>query len=632
MASLAALLVLAGQFAAFVYNSEWSWGLALTALGLGLFLWARFGAPAAWAARLIGGVPLTPRRLLVLVAVLFSVTATWFAAALENEGRSDYAPALALWAAAGLALLAAFAPPGLWRAELASWLRRNLRELLVVGGVTLLGAALRMYKLGEIPRVVESDGALVGLTALSTASGPLANPFASWESMGGMYLQSINLAMLAFGRTPFALRLLPAIAGSLAVPALYLLGRRLFGPRVALISAVLLASSHAHLHFSRTVAVIYTQGTFLGPLMMYLLLSGLENRSSLRMALAGAVLSLYFGIYVDSGIYALFALAFMLIAWFVARPVMRGRLPQVVAFLLVAGILVLPRIYYASTHPDDYLGGFNMYGSFQSGWLANMMAETGQSAVTILGGRVVHAFLSLFYYPAQSFYGSTKSLLHFMTASLFLMGLAYSLWRARDHRHLLAVGLVLAPAVAIGLTAVPPSADSYRMLIAVPGALLLAGVGAEELLTLLANSSARRAAMRTALGTATLITVSTLSLKTYFLDFAERCRYGGDLPTRYASYLGKYLGRTEPSGVVYLLSDDNFWYGPHASVDFLSGGRAVQNFPGPTEELPFTADTLIVAAPTRIGELQEWARDYPGGAFDTEYDCGKPILMGYRIP
>jgi len=632
LGSLAAVFVLAGQLAVFVYPDSWGWGLALTLTGLAMFLWARLGPPLRWGTRLIAGVPLTTRRLLIFIALLFSLTATWHTAALEKMGRSDYAPALALWLAAGLGLLVAFAQPGDRPTDLRGWLRQNRRELLLVAGVTLLGAAFRFYKLGLIPFVVEGDGGRIGQVALSTARGALANPFATWESMGAGYLQGIALSMLAFGRSLFALRLLPAIGGSLAVPALYLLGRRLFGPRVALIAAILLATSHSHVHFSRTVAVSYTQGTFLVPLMLYFLLSGLESRSSLRMAAAAVILAIHFSIYVDSIIFIIYSLVFLIVARVVARPLMRGRGPQVAAFLVVAAIMFLPQTHYAVSHPDEYMGRFNSDGAVQSGWLADKVAETGQSAATILGGRVVHAFLSLFYYPAEDFYGTTKSMMHFMTTALFLMGLAFALWRTRDPHFMLVNGYLFAPAVAIGLTAIPPSADSYRMLTALPAAMLLAGVGLEELVRVLSLPGPTGARLRVALSGLLLVAISILNLKTYFVDFAGRCRYGGDPQTRFASYLGEYLSLLDRSADVFLLSDEVFQYGTHGSVDFLSGGLEVQNFPNHVEGLRIAPGLVVIAAPPRINELREWIEDHPGGTPLLEYDCSDPILMGYRLP
>jgi 4-amino-4-deoxy-L-arabinose transferase-like glycosyltransferase len=632
MGSLAVLLVLAGQLAFFTYPNNWTWGASFTVLGLALFLWARFGKEFAWATRLIGRVPLTISRLLVFTATLFSLLAAWVDLALEHTPRTNFTPVIALWFSAAIALLAAFAQGRDWFAGWRAWLKRYQREILLVALVTLLGAAARFYKLGDIPAVINGDEGRIGQAALSTVEQPLANPFAVWESMGGIFLQGIAFAMRGFGRNPFAVRLLAAVGGTLAIPSIYVLGRRLFGSRVALLAAVFLAFSHSHIHFSRTIAVSYTQGTFIEPLMLYFLLSGLQNKSSLRMAIAAILLSIHFSIYIDSVIFMAYSAAFVFAAWLIARPVVKGRSRQIMVFAMSTAIMILPQAYYAVTHWQEFMSRFNADGVVQSGWLASTMALTGKSAATLLTERVIHAFLSLGFYAAWDFYGATIPLLSVVTGALFVIGMVYSLYRTRDPRHLLVNGYLIAPAVAIGLTAVPPDADSYRMLIALPAAILLAAVGLEEFLGLASVSNSVGKNARNLILGLVIASMAILNLKSYFIDFASKCRYGGDAVTRFASYLGNYLRQVDRSATVYLLSDETFLYGTHGSVDFLSGGLPVTNVPGDAEDLDSSPNMVVIAVPTRVDELRAWAKYNPGGKLDLQYDCSTLMLAGYRLP
>lgn len=632
LGSLAVLLVLAGQLAFFVYPSVWCWGVSLSGIGLALFMWARLGSGFSWGSRLIGRKPLTSAGLLGFVAVLLSLLATWVDVALEETPRSDFAPVIVLWMAAGLALAASFAQGRDWFAGWRDWLHYNRREILIVAGVTFLGAATRFYKLGDMPRVINGDEGLIGQAALASLQQPLANPFSIWESIGGIFLQTIAFAMRIFGRNPFALRLLPALAGTLAIPSLYILGRRLFGARVALIAASFLAVSHSHIHFSRTVAVSYTQGTLIEPLMFYFFLSGLQDKSSLRMAIAAILLSIHFSIYVDSVIFILYALVFLLVAWFVSRPLMKGRAPQVIAFCAALAVMLLPQLFYTVSHAEDFMGRFNVDGAVQSGWLADRVAVTGRGPALILVERIGHAFLSLPYYAAWDFYGATIPLLSVATGALFLIGLVYSLWRTREPRFLLMNGYVWAPAVAIGLTAIPPAADSYRMLIALPAAILLAAVGLDEFLKVIALSNAVGRKGRAVIAGLVVVSVAVLNLKSYFIDFVSKCRYGGDQQTRFASYLGNYLRLVDRSAAVYLLNDEIFRYGTHSSVDFLSGDLPVVNVSARADDLDAGPNMVVIAVPTRVKELRDWAAENPGGKLDLQFDCSNPMLMGYRLP
>jgi hypothetical protein len=121
-------------------------------------------------------------------------------------------------------------------------------------------------------------------------------------------------------------------------------------------------------------------------------------------------------------------------------------------------------------------------------------------------------------------------------------------------------------------------------------------------------------------------------LRIYFSDFAAQCRYGSDVQTRFASYLGNYLRTVDREADIYLLNDDNLRYGTHSSVDFLSRNRLVTNVPDPAATLDSTSNMVVVAIPNRADELKAWAQAHPGGQFHRAYDCANLMLAAYRIP
>jgi hypothetical protein len=366
--------------------------------------------------------------------------------------------------------------------------------------------------------------------------------------------------------------------------------------------------------------------------MLYFLISGLQEKSSLRMVVAAILLSIHFSIYIDSVIFMAYAPIFILVAWVVSRPLIRGRSRQVSVFVMSTVIMILPQVFYAINHWPEFTSRFASDGVVQSGWLASTMELTGKSAAALLTERVAHAFLSLGFYAAWDFYGATIPLLDIIVGALFVVGMIYSLYRTREPRHLLVNGYLLAPPVAIGLTAVPPDADSYRMLIALPAAILLAAVGLEQFLDLtsLSNSVGKNA--RNLILGLVIGSMAVLNLKSYFVDFASRCRYGGDDVTRFASYLGNYLRQVDRSATTYLLSDEIFMYGTHGSVDFLSGGLPVTNVQRDAEDLDRSPNMVIIAVPTRVEELRSWAKQNPGGKLDLQYDCSTLMLAAYRLP
>ena len=473
----------------------------------------------------------------IVTAVIFSVLSACSMLLFMKFDQTVFIPVLILWFAAGACYLYAFAGQFPSFKQIRTWFGEHRTELLILAGITLLAAFLRLYQLGIYPRILDGDEGILGDFAKSTPAGKYANPFSLMENFGGLYLQAVYIAIRIFGSTPLAIRILPAISGILAIPALYLFARLIAGKRVALISSFLLATSHAHINFSRIGAVGYIHGTWLVPLELYLLLAGLEKRKSWMAAAGGAILAIHFSIYLTSQLIAGVILIFMLLALVFMRNWFLPKIRQAAAFWGGFSIMILPELVYGIQNPNEFFNRLNQNGTFQTGWLAETVARTGQSYVQVLAGRVMHAFLSLIYYPAKDYYGASAPLLTFFVAVFFLGGLGIALLRLRKPGMLLLNGYFWAAPIAIGIFSIPVSADSYRMLIALPAAFLLASIALDEFLEAVGAgwNSLRRAYVLVSAGLLTCITI--FSLWVYFGDFVGQCRYA-DATSRFASYLG----------------------------------------------------------------------------------------------
>jgi predicted membrane-bound mannosyltransferase len=602
--------------------------ISLTGSGL-LILWSRRD-PSPRFVRWVERLRLTPRRIMFGLGIGCSALTVFTNYLLARQDRYDYSLTWLFWIASMLCLLASCAvrPTGSVR----DWLKAHRTELIGIGLVTLLGLALRMYLLGQLPRVIDGDEGLHGVFALTTSRGNLSNPFSLFANIGSIYLHAINLSLSMFGQTPFALRLLPALIGSLAVPATYLLARQLFNQRIALFSALLLAVSHAHLHFSRIASVPYIAATFFVPLELFLFSRALMRRSSFSAALGGIVLAIHFSVYLTAQVVIAFLVIFLVILVVTRQPVIRQSWRQVLLFASCAVIIALPQLAYNASNPDQFLARLNADGVFQSGWLASEMAVTGHSSVQILTDRVTHVFLALIVYPIIDFYNTPLPVLPTITAGLFLIGLVLALVRTRDWRYLLLNGYFWSLLITIGLFAIPASADAYRMLAALPAIMILAALGLDQILISLQLDLPSRRGVRVGLLIPLFVAMLLLTTHAYFDDFAGRCQFGGDLGTRFASYFGNYLRQLDRETTVYLLSSQEARYGVHRSVDFLSKGMPVTNVEGPVSDIVKDPNTVVVTSPARADELRAWARANPGGSLHYEYDCDKLILVAYHLP
>ncbi|GAB4505812.1 MAG: hypothetical protein Fur0043_28110 [Anaerolineales bacterium] len=630
------VLIFAGQFVLFALPGKdpavipsqiW-----ISIVGLVLFVGSQaFHLPVG-----VEGLParlaFSKRAMLVGAALALSLFAALTMMLFYRSDGFNYIPITTLWLTGGICYLAAFIDFRFTPTAVREWFKAHRNELLLLAGLTLFAAFFRFYELGNLPRVLDGDEGRLGEAAQATISGTWANPFSLWENFGALYLQVVNIAIEAFGPTPLALRFLPAVSGTLAIPALYLLARQIAGKRTALIATFLLATSHTHIHFSRIGAVGYIHGTWLAPLELYLVLSGIEERSSWRTAAAGILLAIHFSVYLTAQIITGLALLYMLVSFLFLRSWFKPALKQIAVFWGGWAILLLPDLLYIFNVPNEFINRLGENGTFQTGWLAEVMANTGQSAVSILSHRVAHAFLSLIYYPAFDFYGSRLPLISLMTAALFITGLGMALWRTRLPGYLLLNGYFWAPTVAIGLFAIPPSADSYRMIVVLPPVMLMAAIGLEQTLEALSISWENTKQAYGLIVTGLLTSLLVFNLWAYYGDFAGQCRYGDNLPGRFASHLGKYVGSLDHVGRVYLLSNDMFFYGSHHSTAFLSQGRPIINIPEPVESLNLISGEIVIASPDRITELEEWMRTHPGGQSYYLYDCANIVMLAYRVP
>ena len=636
LAFLALLLILVGQFLLFgsgdKLDKNYPIEFWITFFGIDLFLWSQIAHPTPFIKKLAARFSISRAAPWVLTSVLLSAMAALVMLYFEKNGAINFIPVTTVWLLSGICYMAAFKPAHFTTETVKGWLKRHKIELLWVAGIVLLAAALRFYKLGSIPFIMDGDEGRMAQLAQSTAYGIRPNPFSSWENFGIMYMELMNVALTFFGATPFSVRLLPAISGTLAVLCTYLLARQIAGRRLAVLAALFLAISHTHINFSRIGAVGYIHGTWLVPLELYLFLSGVEKRSSWRAALGGIVLALHFNVYITVQIVIALLLVYILIAFLFLRSWIGPAWRQVVAFWAGWLILFIPKAVDIVIRPYEFFDRLNTDGVFQTGWLENTVASSGQNAIQILTGRISHAFFSLFYFPASDFYGVRVSMLGFILALFFLLGLGIALLRTRSPEILLLNGYFWAPTIAIGMFALPPSADSYRMIITLPPVMIIAALGLDQALRTFRVSWPSSKWTYTFWTAGIITSMLVFNLWTYFGDFASHCVYGDDLEGRFASYLGNYTSGVTSELEIYLLADQDFFYGSHASALFLNHGRDIINFYETADKLDLVTGETVIAPPPRIEELENWVRAHPGGELHYRYDCDNPILLAYQVP
>ncbi len=253
--------------------------------------------------------------------------------------------------------------------------------------LTLAGAALRAFHLGA-QSLWYDEGFSVHLATMSLRE---ATAWTARDVAPPLYYYLLHFWLRLFGTSEAAARSLSALVGTLTIPAMYAVGRMLFGRLAGFLAAALVAASPLYIWYSQETRT-YALLTFLGVVAAWFLLKVLTEQHARRrrwywvgllFAAAAASLSHMTGVL----LLAFFALAFLAgwAAWV--------RRPKVLAEgLAVAGtfaLLHVPWILLA-------VRNLGMYRGYWGGTLG-------------IGGVVRRAFLS--YWTGETVFSQTADAL-----------------------------------------------------------------------------------------------------------------------------------------------------------------------------------------------------------------------------
>lgn len=569
----------------------------------------------------------------VLVALSFGLAYTTVRLIRAKPGPGSYWDVLILWVISFMVYAAAFVR--IPRIDLQAWFRTNRYEVITVSGLTLIAGLLRFVALGRVPNIISGDEGVLGTLAVQALNGELNNMMSTVYGNSSVFLFIMAGLMKLFGINTTTLRFLSAFSGMLTVPVVYLLARRLFNARVALVAASIITVSHFHLHFSRVIVATSIQDALFATLTFYLFLTGLEQRSSTRLALSGLIIGFELYIYMGARLVIVLLPIYVIALWITNRHLVKDNLGNLMIFTGALLVISAPMILWAIDHTDEFMARANQLGVIQSGWLANEAAATGKSQLSIFLDLFRQAFLTVNYYPSYAFHFSELPMLDFVTGAVFILGLAYSLYRVRDHRHLLLNGWFWSGVLVGGAMVVIPNKSAYRIMMILPVVSIFIAVAWDKLMEFGSRALPENQIVRIVPTALFIALFSILNLKAYIVDYAPTCDYEG-ANTRLASYIGSYIGDLGQDYEPYLLTAPREIYGVYRSIDFLSGNIKLidikEPLTGPPTFINAHRQAVFFFTPQREGELG-YVRDHiPGGEIDRIFDCEELMMIVYVTP
>jgi len=618
----------------------------IAAAGLFLFL-VIFTEPRGVRLRQVGA-----RAVARMIAVIGSMLLALVVVRLlqtKGPGGSHW-DTLVVWAASALLYVGAFTAWSSWRSWPTRWriplagvwpdlsLPIRAREILALGLVALVAVLARFVALGAVPDIVSGDEGVIGLLGLSALRGEISHPFATTYGHSTMFLFVLAMPLAILGDNPLGLRVLFALAGSLTVFPTWALARMMFGPRVALLAAAMLAVSHVHIHFSRIIVAGGILDALLTTSALCFFWRGLHARSTFSFVASGAIVAFHLYMYMGGRLTILFLVAYITVLYLIHPWLARRNSFNFIAFMGAFLLIGLPMFLWAVERPSDFMARINQIGIFQSGWIEQVSLSSGQPKWVILLDQLRHALLLFQVYPATSFYRAHIPMLDYFTAISFTLGMVYAIRYVIDPRMLLLHAWFWSAVIGGNVLLLSPGDAVHRVLILLPAAFILAAIGFDKVMSVAERLSIPRTKLLVSgFALVYVVTIGVVNVRYYFAEFSTSCRLE-DLRTRQSSIMGQYIRSLPPGANIYLFNAPGLVYGIHRSVDFLSGRRPVDNVeqPVPDTRTRTPVDPRYGAAfvfpAERVAESVPIREAYPQGQWVELADCGKPVLWVLRVP
>jgi len=276
-------------------------------------------------------------------------------------------------------------------------------EFAIVAAIIVLGAYVRMANLTCLPAGIYPDEAMNTTDGLATAeAGGWTLFYENNQGREGLYINILGYLLYWFGPSLWIVRFLPALIGTLTLPAVYWLGRRMCGQFGSLMALGLTAFSYWHINFSRIgfrallmVFMLAWAFAFLGEGLWRAVYRGQKQTKSLRhfvptwifFAAGGLLLGLSLHTYIAVRI----APAVVAVLFAVTLTFFTDKWKKILLFgiitVLFAALTAAPMLYDFVANPTHFTGRTNNVSVLKS---PRMFQDLGKSISLTLASFVAY--------------------------------------------------------------------------------------------------------------------------------------------------------------------------------------------------------------------------------------------------
>lgn len=489
-------------------------------------------------------------------------------------------------------------------------------EIVLVVLIITLGFCLQSYHLERIPPGFHGDEGESGMQALALLHGQVDRLISvGWYHLPMMSFAWHAASMRIFGENVFGLRMSSVIVGTLTFIPFYLLTRLLFGRRTALLATFLLAISHAFIALNR-LGINYTQTTLFEVTTFYFLFRGLRSGKWWDFALGGLFMGAGLYVYYASRLVPFVVAGFLICGAIARRGLLRSNRRGVTIMWLATVLTFAPMAVYFAQHPWHFISRTShVFVLGEQGWVDAPYARDSPALTLVNQAARV---LPLFNYGGDMSgqYGYRGPMLDFITAVLFVLGLAYSIANSYRPRHFFVHIWFWATLVAGGMLTLP-APFVPRLSGMLPVLFVFAALAVDRTWELFAQmcANARVAkCMLYGLVGAMLAAVAFLNYDVYFNRYLPTIQ--GWAMREPATAIARYVNSLGDDYDFYLLGEPKL-YVRHGTIRFIARDASGTDVLDPSRYIPLRGNTDHNAAylllPSHQHHLQSIMQYYPNG-------------------
>jgi 4-amino-4-deoxy-L-arabinose transferase-like glycosyltransferase len=307
----------------------------------------------------------------------------------------------------------------------------SIFPLITLLVILLLAAFFRLYSFNSVPFGTWYDEADGGLHALQLLQDPNYRPvFVPAMDRSAFLVYLFALALRLFGVSTLTLRAVSVAFGLGGVLAAYLFGREFVDERLGLLLAFFIAVSRWHVNFSR-IAMTGIDAPLFILLTLYFLLKGGRTGHARDFAWSGLVLGLGQWFYTANNFLVIVVGLFVIIQAVAVRSYLRRNWANLLLLALAVLLTVAPLARYAMRHSDAFWARPRRLSIFRDPTVTDPRAALIETTKR-------HVLMFNFQGDRNGRHNLPGApMLDPISAALFVLGFAYSLWRWRTPRYLL---------------------------------------------------------------------------------------------------------------------------------------------------------------------------------------------------